>query len=106
LTKSGQKCEIVNIQSAAICEASGMAPSSSIVDVCIRAVPSFCVSISTDVASGKPIDADTLCSTTSMCGTNGSRCGCLAAGDCAVSSQDCCSGKSHFTLACGGERCD
>lgn len=97
LTKKG--CAVVIPEGAVLCEAVGFGLEDPLSDICAVIVTVGCPIIARDIAKGVSSPKQ-ICSDIGKCKHTGSRCGCLADGQCADSTGDCCSGTSHHTGRC------
>jgi len=106
--ESGTGCVALIAEGVALCEAIGLGPENPFADICAAIVVAGCPIISHYIGNDVP-DAQTLCNEIGVCagGKTGKRCGCLQDSQCTTHAEGCCSGSSHFTMACPGlKRCD
>jgi hypothetical protein len=92
-------CALVIPEGTAVCQAIGLGPEEPLSDVCTAVVVIGCPIIARDIAKGVRSPKQ-ICSDIGVCKHTGSRCGCLKDGQCADSTGDCCTHKSHHTAAC------
>jgi hypothetical protein len=106
LTLLGQHsgCDKVKDKADSICSAIGVKEGLLLI-VCKEIVTQGCPIIENLIAKGIS-DPSKICSEIGNFKSNGSRCGCLNDGECAMSTGDCCNGLAHHTAACGSNiRC-
>lgn len=104
LPESEEGCIKIIGEGDTLCELIGLGPEDPFADICAATVTIGCPIVADLLKSGIP-DPSTICGEIALC-NDGQRCGCLADGECTDSSNDCCSGTSHHTLACGAtKRC-